>query len=507
MLTFKRMAVAFVPVLTLSGLLFLSGCPEQKVVTCKSNEEFNARLGICVPCPAGTKLDKSVGKCKPVDVEDTSVVVPDTWTPDWGVKDDTPEPDLINPDLGQPDFVIPDLVVDTFEVVVPTGEVGSSCSTNTDCDPGLSCFDWPGGYCVQTSCASSKDCPEGSFCLPLLENGQACFQGCAETGHCRPGYGCKAISELGGVTQQICHPLTGDNLALGKMCEDAAQCAGSMACEQLGPVRMCTISNCSNVDPCPEGSVCIALTSVPVCLPSCVVASDCDKAFDDAIDCQETKDIFGGTAKVCTSSNIGMPIGNQCYFNSECATGYCHLLFTGKCTDTGKACSSDRDCEQGFCMQDPASQKGICSKGCGSSDPCPTGNLCVMSGTDAVCMPNCSVIGATCGPPGFGMQCTIGMVTWPPANSGKLACVRNMTGDAGTDCDAHADCLKGECYFSPGEDGYCMGTCVSANQCTFGSDCYQGQCRRMCMSDEECPETLECRTEPGSSQNICAFPL
>jgi len=298
-----------------------------------------------------------------------------------------------------------------------------------------------------------------------------------------------------------------ENLGLGMKCEGADECAGSMGCVPLGPVSMCTVTGCSDQNSCPEGSECMPLTTIPVCLPRCSSDSGCDPAFGETVACQELTNIFNKDVSTCASANIGLAIGQQCYFNSECSTGYCHLIFVGKCTDSGKLCGSDRDCEQGFCTEDPASQRGVCSKACGSGDSCPTGNLCVVSDVSPVCMPLCSEAGKACGPNGFDMTCTFGWVFYPQAPSGKLACFRSKSGDAGTDCNANADCTKGDCFYNTGLDGYCMADCVSHSQCSFGSACVGTSCRRMCTSDLECPEQQACLNDASAPDKICNYPL
>lgn len=492
--------------LSLALAATLYGCPQQKVITCKSNEEYSVKLGACVPCPPGTKLDKSIGKCKPVEPVEDVPPFPDTYEPD------TYEPDLkdtvVEPtDLDAGDTVGPDLTKPDIKEIVPDGSVGSACNKDADCNNGLNCFDWPNGYCIKTGCTSSQDCPQGASCLPLLDNGQACFQSCEGNQQCRNGYGCKGLAALGGETKNICHPISDKKLPLGMRCEGAQECDGSMGCVQLGPVAMCTETGCSDQTACPEGAKCVALTAVPVCLPDCSSDLDCDPAFGETIACQETKDIFNKPAKVCGSSNYGLAVGQLCYFNSECSTGYCHLLFVGKCTDSGKLCSSDRDCALGFCTEDPSSQRGICSKECGSGDPCPSGNLCIMAEETPVCMATCTDAGSKCGPSGYDMTCTYGMVHYPQAAGGKLACFKRRTGDEGSGCDANADCLNGDCFYQQGSDGYCMGACISNTQCTFGSTCDGALCRLMCSSDLDCPSGQTCLTDVSTSDNICKYEL
>ncbi len=503
-------------VLLLVGVLFLgmtagSGCTEQRVVTCRSNEAYDARRGVCYPCPAGYKVDRGTATCvvnphyKP-DTKGGDVVPeirPDVPDPDTG-PDDVPDVEVMQPDL-PPVEIVPDV-----PVIPPDGLVGSSCNMDMDCIGGLSCFDWPGGYCIRPDCKTDSDCPDQSVCLPLLQNSQACFKSCDAGKPCRSGYACKGIVDQFGVTRSICHPVSGQNRPLGAVCSDPGDCQGSLGCVPVGSARMCTRTGCSNFEPCPDGSQCVIRGTFTLCLPDCEDTGDCDPGFLGKISCQDTATLLGPRKKVCTSAATGLGLGQLCYAGEDCESSYCHLVVRGQCSDNSGLCGSDGDCQQGFCVLSVTNQKGVCSQGCGAGSPCPADFSCVMVSSDAVCMSVCTNQGGPCGPTGLGMTCRFGLLYYPHVSSGKYACVRIPSGESGTSCKGSNDCLgAGQCYVGPQAVGYCYHSCFSSQDCPFGSGCLmdRGECWRMCKGDGECPAGFRCLSHPGASDTVCDLPL
>ena len=183
--------------LTVLVFCFLSGCRKQNVVTCLDNQGYDPKLGICYDCPPGTKADHGSATCVAVDGDDAtdSSTAEDIRTDDNVLPDDTED----NPDELSADHVADSESPDVqHEDVILSGAIGSACNMDTDCEDGFSCFDWPGGYCILPDCGFEVDCPEGSECLPLMQNAQACFDHCEVDLDCRPGYGCKSIATIGG---------------------------------------------------------------------------------------------------------------------------------------------------------------------------------------------------------------------------------------------------------------------------------------------------------------------
>jgi len=481
--------------LLLPTALLLS-CTQQNIVMCKANEGFDSKTGKCYPCPAGTKLDKKSASC---------VQIPG-WDAGGGdlVADGEPDvPDVPGLNDQEPADAVEERSNDLPPEVAPIepGSVGAGCKVGSDCSNGGMCFDWPLGYCIIPDCKSHEDCPEGAWCLPLMENSLACFDGCESDKECRSGYGCKAIPTIQGQSKKACHPAQAGGKELGVACAGHEECVGDLACVKLGPQGMCTTTACSTFDPCPEGAACIEQGSMTLCMPSCSQESgSCDESFT----CQEASSVEGGKTFVCSPAKQGLAIGELCYFHTECESGVCYPLIFGKCSGPfGNECGSDGDCDEGLCVPNPSVVKGVCSKECGPQDPCPTGSWCVVGAQqDAYCAPNCTNKAAPCGPQGMGLKCTYGKIFYPSASSGMYACVKTMGGEAGAPCNTDGDCPGGGvCYGAKegGPKGWCATPCVTAKDCPFGSECQDGtvvsgkmHCTRLCQSDQDCPEGFSC---------------
>ncbi len=485
-------------VLAVAIMLVPTACREKRVIVCKANEGYDPTLGICFPCPAGTKGNPKTAKCvpfaKPDDVK-TDAEEPSDWVSledadDTGGTPELPEPLDLKDDEAAPGI----------DVVQP-GYIGAPCNTDNDCDPGFSCFDWTMGYCVKMTCEADTDCPAGTACLPLMENGQACFDLCAADDECRPGYGCKAIPTSLGNPKPICHPIGEENKEPGQACEEHSECAGSLACVPLGPAKMCLSSGCSTFAPCDMGQTCVAWGMMTLCLKGCAATEECQALGNPLFVCQVVKDISEEKQEVCLPAKQGLAIGDLCYFSSECQTGFCQLVVSGKCTGAqGGECATDEDCDQAVCVSDPSVQKGVCSQPCGPGALCPAGSWCGQATGAAICLDACESYALPCGPSGFGMTCTYGTVVYPSAPTGKYACAKIAGGEAGSPCLTEGDCASGSCYGVQAGEGYCATKCASDAQCPFGSQCLTGVlvpgtslCARICFSDLDCPQGFACK--------------
>lgn len=94
----------------------------------------------------------------------------------------------------------------SFVLVAACGgtNVGQPCTTNNECENGLSCEPLPGGYCTK-GCAregSSQDCPGGSVCVS--HSGQLlCANICSNQNECRGEYECNGVT---GSSAKACRP-------------------------------------------------------------------------------------------------------------------------------------------------------------------------------------------------------------------------------------------------------------------------------------------------------------
>jgi hypothetical protein len=480
-------------------LLASWGCRQNQVIMCKPNEAYDSKLKQCYPCPAGTKVDHGSATCVPVggdvvtpsDGHLPSDSAPTDGTGETALPDSRTAETLneLGPDLPPADTVAP-------------GEIGADCKLDADCKGEGTCFDWPGGYCTELGCQSDDDCPDGSGCLPLLENGTGCFDSCVTTVDCRQGYGCKGIPNGAGGTASICYPLGSEELPAGSPCEQHGECAENMSCVHQGSGFQCTQVGCGLEIPCIEEYTCVWLGWVSACLPTCEGDIDCG----GGLICDDFDGMEGKEVSACTTPSIGLPIGNLCFFDSECKSGYCHLMVLGKCSDSGAPCASDEGCTQGVCVVDPTAQRGVCSDFCSINDFCEEGFCVFLGGASPVCVPSCGGWNDPCGPEDLGLSCIYGDPLAPPA-SGKYACGQVIPGLGGSGCEGDLQCASGACYRPEGEPGYCATSCGLGADCPFGSICKNKDqvwmCLKRCASDLDCPDKFTCTSTTYSAEKIC----
>jgi len=86
------------------------------------------------------------------------------------------------------------------ECVDPSGQMGSCCNDDGDCDEELECFEsFPAGLC-SLECEGPDSCPSGSACVGIDSKskgflGYFCLLQCGEgLPECRPGYACTKTS-------------------------------------------------------------------------------------------------------------------------------------------------------------------------------------------------------------------------------------------------------------------------------------------------------------------------
>jgi hypothetical protein len=76
--------------------------------------------------------------------------------------------------------------------------VGGPCMNNDDCDERLceSGAAFPGGVCT-ISCGESNNCPSGSSCAELADEGWICLVDCTTGADCREQWTCESVIEAG----------------------------------------------------------------------------------------------------------------------------------------------------------------------------------------------------------------------------------------------------------------------------------------------------------------------
>jgi hypothetical protein len=153
------------------------------------------------------------------------------------------------------------------------GAIGEPCEVAEDCASGfcmpeedeLGVTGWPSGYC-SSDCTVSNQCPEGSNCFIVREDGAAaCLDDCSPS--CRTGYVCEPVAE--GACLPRCD-------APGNGCPEGSQCAPTGFCEAEPAV-------CNSGEFACDDGYCIRASW------ECDEFADCG-AGEDEVDCPSTCD-------------------------------------------------------------------------------------------------------------------------------------------------------------------------------------------------------------------------
>jgi hypothetical protein len=148
-------------------------------------------------------------------VTGTSVGDPTAPTPSPGdttTQPQSPSPPTSSTPPPPDDAGVPPAAPGDMTAPPPTARVGTPCTNDNQCDPGLFCaktffigltrIDVPGGYCT-VSCGNDPTvCPANSFCY-TFSFGKYCGSSCPPD-PCRKGYQCCD----GGGGQKACTPDT-----------------------------------------------------------------------------------------------------------------------------------------------------------------------------------------------------------------------------------------------------------------------------------------------------------
>jgi hypothetical protein len=142
----------------------------------------------------------------------------------------------------------------------------------------------------------------------------------------------------------------------------------------------------------------------------------------------------------------------------------------------GGPCSTNLDCESGFCgMVGKFTPGNYCTKQCTTTNPnCPAGTTCgvVLQGED-FCLVNC----------GAQTDCRPGYACQPTQTSCNLACLVTAECPANTTCNP--------------VNGQCLASCTTASDCLAGQQCNSsGFCTLSfaCQSAADCAPTEVCNT-------------
>lgn len=244
---------------------------------------------------------------------------------------------------------------------------------------------------------------------------------------------------------------------VGAACSDDYDCVAGLACYTTWPKGYCTVPNCdapgSN---CPGSSVCYGETKTKLCHVACEADSDCRKA--DGYACKRLSAAFGGIdAQLCAPGGKN-PIGLGCSKASDCA---------GSAT----------------CLTDMPG--GYCARlGCGISDPCDTGQACVLRNGKPVCLKTC-VADVECQIGGGNPRKCVDKSDLSKA-AVKVCLDTTKSSPVGAACLSDLDCDTKLCAI------FAKGTCTVGAQA--------------CLSDEQCGAAGPCKIDPTKEQGVCTAP-
>lgn len=216
--------------------------------------------------------------------------------------------------------------------------------------------------------------------------------------------------------------------------------------------------------------------------------------------------------------------------------GICYLYSSFSSGQPCDSCSSDNNCQSGYCLEYPGGG-GFCGKNCTSDSSCPEHFYCydITSGTDQCVATNgyCDQQGGNI-PVGqfcYGHEtCQSGLCLALPGNaycskecsldsqcSGSMKCISGYCVQGGStpiggSCQTHMECTTSMCMGISATDGVCTQECAGGYDCPNSFSCVGGYCYKgggkpygePCSSYDEC-ESLYCKSPGAVAQSICTY--
>jgi hypothetical protein len=363
--------------------------------------------------------------------------------------------------------------------------VGSTnqCISDADCGFSATCVGSnPGavGRCNEP-CATSADCPNGSFTCAGAATGTCGQAACAINSDCGIGRAC---------VNSAC-TCTGNSDCNGGAC-------GAMTCS---PIRCTASTQCgkgtcgggkcaANILPCHSSSDCGLGTCggtghIGTCSPgrschsdaACGIGGTCGSGF-------------GATGGTCATSGVA------CHQNGDCDSGSCGAGFgsaQGTCAyGTAHACHANADCDSGSCGTGfGGSAMGVCSAGaCATDEQCGTAGYCDVATntcTAGACSSdvNCGTSGGVCA----GATCASASCAADAACAVSALC-------NGATCSTEACQVDTDCTAA---GSTCRGATCSASSCNVDTDCPVGTCSgATCTPPASCSANSDCGTGLGA---------
>ncbi len=268
----------------------------------------------------------------------------------------------------------------------------TSCATDRDCPSGTFCFR---GSCTGvTSCEHSEDCDVGlvcqaHVCVPAstvpgtgCDDDIDCPEGLACTfGVCTPDR-CYVDDDCASGQRCISGECLDGSLPIPDGCDDDSECADDEQCL----FGLCVPRDCRRNSDCGSGETCIRGFCAPFDIPIPIV------------ECEDDGDCLGGFFRcllgICVPDIPGLPDGctddRDCPDDQVCLVAVC---INAQCR-VASDCGPRENCMFGFCTPEdlPLPIPGSCV----TDRDCPDGSSCTFT----VCLPDSFPIPGPCGPGG-----------------------------------------------------------------------------------------------------------
>lgn len=375
----------------------------------------------------------------------------------------------------------------TFECA-PTaaaGEVGDTCTADTDCAHNL-CLD---GIC-SAPCASSGDCSAGANftcglgAVPLdsgqSSSGQICLppRYCTQQRECLVGESCQ-IDRTNGVA--FCDAPTGSS-TLGERCTQDSQCAENLCFEDR--YRTICTQPCERDGDCvKQGYECAAQDlldddgeshSVKICVLKTPSNCTSDESCATGTSCAIVADPTSGELQQGCLPTVGKENGERCTQDEECASLAC---LDGTCS---APCADHAQCGEGqLCLQSEVQQSGATA----DFEMCvtPPDERCDQTGECSDDVRMCNALRMTssnpsryevsCGMPSSSGQKSLGAGCQAANECRSDFCLNGVSDECSVACTKDSQCLADqactELFFNPEGDGvsFCMATCKTNTDC------------------------------------------
>jgi hypothetical protein len=332
------------------------------------------------------------------------------------------------------------------------GQCNEPCATSADCPNGsFTCQGVATGTCQQTVCTTNIDCGFGRACV-----NNVCT--CTGNSDCNGGT-CGALS---------CSPIhCSASTQCGKgTCGGGTCAANSIPCHSSSDCGLGTCGGTGHTGTCNPGAACHSNAT-------CGIGGTCGSGL-------------GAKGGTCATSGIA------CHKSADCDSGSCGAGLgsaQGTCAyGTAHACHANADCDSGSCGTGfGGSAMGVCSAGaCATNEQCGTGGHCDVA--TSTCTAGACSVDASCGTSGglcAGATCASASCAADTACAVSALC-------NGAKCSTDACQVDTDCTVA---GSTCNGATCSASTCNVDTDCSTGTCSgATCTPPASCALNSDCGT-------------